>query len=295
MTQSRVIDYGAPVIARTLKNMIKSFAKSAVLEGCDFAVDAPNRLRITPGTIVTDRGVMIIESEPKFLIINNSTAPADYTIYYTHDDKDITGGEPAELTMDSGLLDDAAVAGTVLGYVRYPGLAVSLSTSQFSQKQKLQMGVSQSTNSNSDWVIPLKGVGYTTTNISGTINITDVWEPSPARAYAKIRNNGLVAGNISLVFPFKVKDLGYGKLQFLASLDVNTTTTVAFIDSASSVSILASAMLGDPSYVLYDLTVPKSTVQSSNSLVYVMLQFTIAAGKEIRLQAIGLNEYSLPV
>lgn len=294
MTQSRIVDYGTPIIARTIKNMIMNFAKSAVLNGFDFAVDSATRLRVNPGTAVTDQGVMIIEDEAKFLTINNSSTPADYTVYYSHSDLDITGGVPADLTLETGLLTDEVVTGTILGYVRYPGGGVPLSTSHFLKKENLKMGVSQPTNLSADWIIPIKGTGYIITNTTGTINVTDVWDVLTTKTYMKIANNGLSTGSISLVFPFKVKDLPYSKLQLLASLDVNTLTTPLFIDSVGSVISLSDPMLGNPSYVLYDLPISKVAIQSGNSLIHVMLQFQLAASKEARIQAIGLSDYALP-
>ena len=67
MSQKRIQDFGSPVVASSLKTMNQSYVTSAILNGYEFLVDAPDRLRINPGRAITNEGVIIIEDEARFL------------------------------------------------------------------------------------------------------------------------------------------------------------------------------------------------------------------------------------
>ena len=127
MSQERIQDYGSPVTASSIKTLVNAITsyRSAILSGNEFIADAANRLRINPGISVTHEGIIIIETEPKLITINNTSLAVDYTVYYYHKDAEVSGGVAAVLTMDTGLL--SSVEGVILGYIRYPGGSVPLS------------------------------------------------------------------------------------------------------------------------------------------------------------------------
>lgn len=299
MTQKRIQDFGSPIVDSSLKSLNKSFVTSAILEGNEFVVDGTDRIRINPGSAVTKEGVIIIEDETKFLTITNTSVPVDYTVFYSHVDADISGGIPAELTLDSGLLSEDAVDGVILGYVRYPGGAVPLATEHFIQPPVLKIGDVNPTAENSDWLVPIKNNGYLITSTSGsTIDITDTWDISGSKPemYVKFRNNTVSSGGLVLTFPFKVRERPFSILQLTLSTEINVLVTPSFIDSDGNVlSLVTSSFTNDPTLNLKTVDIPRQAIQTSNTLVYVQIDASIAASREFLLQSIGLNQFNLPV
>lgn len=298
MSQKRIQDFGSPVVAKSFKLLSGAITNPGILEGNEFVVDAADRLRINPGKCVTGEGIIIIEDEIKLLTIQNTSIPQDYTIYYSHEDADISGGIAAILTMDSGLLTSDLISGCILGYVRYPGGGNPLNQSHFIQPPPLTIGTLIPTRENASWLVPIKSKDYMITSTSGaSITLTDTWDLSGSKPemYLKLRNNNLTSGTNILTFPFKVQDSSYGLLQMIIATDINALITPHFIDSAGAVIPLSSAFTGQSSFLLKSVEIPRTASQIANTLVYVQLEVTLAAAREAKIQALGLNMYSLPV
>jgi len=299
MSQKRIQDFGSPVVASSLKSLNKAFVTSALLDGNQFVVDGTDRLRINPGSAVTKQGVIIIEDEAKFLTIPNTSVPVDYTIFYFHQDANISGGVPAELTLDSGLLTESVIDGVILGYVRYPGGAVPLATEHFIQPPVLKIGDFEPTATNSDWLVPIKSHGYLTTSTSGSvINITDTFDISGTKPemYVKFRNNTVSTGGVVVTFPFKVRERPFAILQTIISTEINVLVTPSFIDSAGTAfALVGAAFTNEPTLILKTVSIPREAVQTVNTLTYVQLDISITASREFLLQSIGLNQFNLPV
>jgi hypothetical protein len=298
MSQKRIQDFGSPVVAKSFKSLTGAITTPGILKGMEFIVDAADRIRINPGSCVTDQGVIITEDETKILPIPNTSIPQDYTIYYDHEDADISGGVSATLTMDSGLLTEDVVTGVILGYIRYPGGSVALDQSHFIQAPRLVIGTVMPTKENARWLVPVKSKDYMTTSTSGgAITLTDTWDISGTKPemYLKLRNNTLTSGSVTLTFPFKVSDLPYALLQMIIATDINALIIPHFIDSIGSLFTLSTPFTGQSALTAKSIYLPRSAVQTPNSLVYLQLEVTIAAAKEAKVQALGLSTYNLPV
>lgn len=308
MSQKRIQDYGSPVVAQSLKSLTDAITVAGILDGNEFIRDASDRVRINPGTCVTNQGVIIVENEAKILSISNTSNSADYTIYYLHTDVDISGGVAAELTLASGLLDSSVVSGCILGYIRYPGGGVPLDQSFFIQPAPLKIGTVIPTKENAPWLVPINSNGYHITYQSGgTINITNTWDlitpigvTTPRNIlYIKVRNNGVTNGTITLTFPYKVSEQPYALLQTILSTDINALVIPFFIDSDGEVTELVTTPIGgftgQSEFLLKSIPIPRTTIQISNTIVYLQLQISLASGKEARIQCLGLNTYNLPI
>ena len=297
MVQSRIQDYGSPVVAKSLKTMTHSLVGPSVLSGMVFAVDAPNRMRVGPGTAVTNQGVIVIETEAKTIVIPTGSNPVNYTVYYQHVDEDVSGGVSAALTLGLGLLTPEVVQGVILGYVVYPGGAAPLSTEYFVQIPPLAIGRAAPNKYDIPWTIPIAGHGFIRTAVSGqALTYGDSFDLTPTVSmYTYIRNNGTAIGNATYTFPFKVGQLPFAMLQTNVSIDINATLQPIFIDSAGSSFVLGSPLTGAPSIALKEISLPPSAVQHPNSLVYIQFMLSLAVGKIIKIQGLGLNPYNSPV
>lgn len=300
MSQKRIQDYGTPIVAKSLKTISSSLVQAAVLSGNEFVVDSSDRLKVGPGRAITNQGVIIIEDESKILTVPNTASAVDYTVYYSHVDQDISGGVSASLVIEPGIFTAEVIDGVILGYVRYPGSGVPLSGSMFIQPPQAKIGNITPTRGNSDFIVPINQMSYMVTSQSGgPLDITSTWDTSVVSSpqmYLKIRNNGLSTGSVTLTFPFKVKDNPFALLQGIFFADINAIISAFFVDSAGSTSaLMLTPITGAPSLNFYYYDVPRTSVQNTNSLVYLQIVVQCSASREARIQAVGLNEYNLPV
>ena len=80
------------------------------------------------------------------------------------------------------------------------------------------------------------------------------------------------------------------------SADINATLTASLVDSAGVVYVLTPTPLtGISSLILNNIVVSRDAAQTPNTLVYLQLQIALAASREIKLQAIGLNQFNSPI
>ena len=294
--QQRIKDFGSPVTAQSLKDIASSFSPAGILSGMTFLVDSGDRIKITSGRAITHQGTIISEDEFKYVTIPLTSNAQDYTVYYYHEDLEISGGVPAELILTTGILTADVVKGVILGYVKYPGGGINLLSSHFLQPLAITIGQVKPTLYNAEWLMPINNVGYMVTQVSGgTLTRTDVFDVDK-QMYMKIRNDSVAVGTATYTFPFKVKDNAYAKAQIRLATDINTSANFLFVDSVGNVSsaLLPLAITAQPTMALYIIDLPRGTTQTPNKYVYLQMQVQMAINREIKVQAVGLTTYNLP-
>lgn len=301
MTQRRIKDYGTLAEASDLKQILYALARSSVLQGFRFGVAGTSKMRVFPGMAVTHEGTMIIEDEALELDVPVTTDAQDYTVYYEHLDQDISGGEPAILRLGNGILNPNDIKGVVLGYVRYPGEAVPMSTAFFEQEPEQNLRNYTPNRQNVDWVIPLKGNGYLIpeSGKSGSpLTITDFWDDTTNSYSLKIQNNvnsGALATAV-FIFPFKVGPNPFSLFQAKMQVDLGATVEFKLIDSLGDlINITANPLDEQADFFLYSMNIPTQAVQRPNDLVYLQMILNISSTRMVKIQGLGLSPYNLPV
>jgi len=299
MTQRRIKDYGTLAEASDIKQMLYALARSSVLNGFRFGVAGTSKMRIFPGMAVTHEGVMIIEDEALELDVPVTTNAQDYTVYYEHVDQDISGGEPAILRLGNGILNPNDIKGVVLGYVRYPGSAVPMSTAFFEQEPEQTLRNFTPNRQNVDWVIPLKGNGYLVTATSGSpLTITDFWDTTTSSYSLKLQNNvnSVALATATFTFPFKVGPNPFSLFQAKMQVDLGATVEFKLIDSLGDlIDITAIPLEAQADFFLYSMNIPTQAVQRPNDLVYLQMILNISSTRMVKIQGLGLSPYNLPV
>lgn len=299
MAQRRVVDYGSMADASDIKKIVEGLARSSVLIGNRFGVAGVNKIRILPGTAVTNQGVMIIEDEVLELNVPTTTNAQQYTVLYDHSDIDISGGVPAELRLANGALRPEDIDGVILGYINYPGGTIPLSSSMLIQEPELYLRNYVPSRKNAEWVIPIKGSGYMITAASGSpLTITDDWDNATSTYSLKLQNNVNSPSNSTAVFtfPFKVGTFDYALLQARMMIDTAVTVEFLFIDTNGNASnITAIPLPASTSLFLYELNIPTTAVQDPNRLCYVQMLVNVSYTRMIKLQGLGLSQYNLPL
>lgn len=299
MTQRRVQDYGVLAESSDIKQILFGLARSTVLQGNRFGVAGSSVMRVFSGIAVTNQGVMIVEDEVQELPVPTSTNAQDYTVYYEHVDQDISGGEPAILRIANGILNPDGINGVILGYVKYPGGAVPLSSAHFYQEPETFLKNFIPNRENVDWLIPLKGAGYIVTNTANSaLTITDYWDTVNLNYSLKLQNN-VVSPNVAtatFTMPFKVGLYPYSLLQAKMQVDLGASVEFKLLDSSSSLIDVTTVPLQPQSnFFLYSLSIPTEAIQNSNDLVYLQMVVNLSSTRSVKLQGLGLSTYNLPV
>lgn len=140
MSQRRINVFGDLIDTADLPEMIANIMAPGRLIGNDFIVAATDLMQISPGSCLLPDGVLVLEDEVKNLVVPISSLATDYTVVYQLEDTSTLGGSPAILRLLSGTTrQENMLDGTILGWLRYPGGSVPLSTSFFVQPSHLRI------------------------------------------------------------------------------------------------------------------------------------------------------------
>ncbi len=299
MVQKRIKDFAAPANAEDLKDLTNALTTPGVMQGFRFQVDGPSRMRIEPGIAITHEGVVVIEDENLFEEIENTSNAVDYTIYYAHEDQNISGGVKAELTVAQGLFSSDDILGVILGYVKYPGGGTPLSQSHFIQAPTAQLSNYTPNRDNVPWTIPINNNGFLKTlETNATLTLNDVYETGPTSVYLRVRNDNIPPGNgqLELTFPFKVDDIPFSLVQFNMQIDNSVAVNVTLVDTSDQVRSLHIGQLQpQPNLFLHNLTIPREAILNPNKLCFLKFSFDVPITRTIKLQGVGLSSYNLPV
>lgn len=140
MAQQRITVFGDLIDTSDLPTMASNIMSPGRLVGMEFTVGAADLLRVTPGTCILPDGVLLLEDEPRDVMINNSSFATDYTIVYQLEDARVLGGSPAKLRILTGTIRQTALTdATIIGWIKYPGGSIPLADSHLIQPSRLRI------------------------------------------------------------------------------------------------------------------------------------------------------------
>ena len=296
--QTRLQSYGDPVVAADVKDMLNSLASPVVLFGFDFFVDAVNRIAISAGACITAQGIMVIESDTQYLIINNTASPANYTIVYQHVDENIIGGTPAVLVAKAGLVSSDAT-GVVLGWVKYPGSAVPLAQSQFYPRRKANISEFNTVNDTYSTIYPFLPKMFEADSGGGIFTLTDTYDTTTfgiPKAFLKIENNDIITGYRTYIIPVRAGLYAPGQLVVSANCPLGSQVTFRVLGKDGSIFVPENnQIVGTTGFVYRQMPLPKNDTISSNSMFFIEARFDLNFSKIMYLESIGYNTYSNPI
>lgn len=298
MSQKRLQSYGDPIVASDVKELIGSLSQSVVLFGFDFFVDAPNRMSISAGAVVTAQGLIIRESESQYLIIDNTSEVKNYTVIYNHQDADIIGGNPAALELVLGLRASDPT-GAVLGWVKYPGGSVPLTSSHFYPRRKSNITESNYLDDTYALIPPFIPKWFDVSNGGGTLTLTDKYDssiPTALKTYVEIRNDDIVSGYKTVVLPMHSGLLPPGQIAVTAHCPVGSKLTVKL--KAKDGTILTpdnNEITSTTTFIYRRMRIPKNTVVTQDSVFFIELRFDINFSKVMYIESVGYNTYNKPI
>lgn len=290
MTQKRIVNYNDPITDTSILELSSSLVTSSRLRGFEMSAYSAGVIAIAPGVGVTHEGVIIKETEQQLLPIALQSSPSQHTVYYQHENQQISGGIAAVLVVEDRLLSSENINGFLIGYINHPG-GVPLNSTHFIQPPVLKVGQVLPTPYSADWLLPTFDV--MAVNIVGSVSVSRIWEDDHLEW--NVVNTSLSSiGSTELIFPFKVMDSAYSRLELLTKIGASSLITPILIDSSSEYWVLGSSITNIVNFSVVIKELNPEAIQEPNSIVYIKLQVQLAANDTVKIRAVGLNRYNLP-
>lgn len=307
MSQRVIITLGDPVEAGAMQDIIKSLSDPGILRGFELTSPARNIVSLTPGSAVTDSGVLIIDDEytsPEYptseQVFNLTTAPANYTVYYSYIPTTSFGGNPARLMIQSGILDPKEFKnGVIVGWIKYPGNSIPLDNSMFisGPRFRLTQPIEQQ---KGEYQIAFYGpFSNKWSLISATgpaLTIQDSWSPVYLSPVTKAINLGVSLARSKFAIPFKVPSGGVGRVAIEVQSDSGTNVTLQLQDkSGNLINPVEMNFFTNTDMDTHVLTIPYAAGLTPNSQAFIVLSFDIQPTYSAVLKSLLISSYVEPV
>lgn len=302
MSQNRYTDFGGTVTSSSANNIIKSLTAPGLLKGGNFIIVSPDKLRIQPYTLVTQNGVIITENEVTEVIIPNSTSAANFTIYVKHVNEAIVGGNKAELVVSDGLLPQSNFTDSiVLGYVKYPGGNVFISSDQIIENKGVILDSTQTKDLNADAVLPPFENKFITFSSNGNMSETSVWEVSEKLSYTIIKNIDTIQTNTTKILPALVRKRQpslftiHLQADFGAQLEITIIGTDGNSYTPSEITTGLNTVSNTSGFKTFEFLLEnKIGAFTPNNQFQIQLDITLGLTKKVCIAYIGISDYNLP-
>ena len=302
MTQKRYINYGATADASGIKGIIRNLVEPGILNGFDMLAVAPDQVQISSGGLVFDSGILLEETEVKYLTVPITAASLNYTIVYTHADADIVGGTAATLSLVTGLFSTYTNS-VLLGWVKYPGGSVDVANNQIYPAPKQNI-YAESTPGDKDVYLPQQGSGPST--IFGLRSVASAIIPVveyDATHGVIVRYPNSTGGDTTdeLWFPFVTR----------RDSPKSIITEFAFSSTAPTLNLgveiwdtlgnaVTNVVESDDVAIAADTLVTRTVrmiggVFTAGKRYHVKLALEIPNGEYIKVASLGASTYELPV
>jgi hypothetical protein len=305
VTQKRYINYGATADASGIKGIIRNLVEPGILNGFDMLAVAPDQVQISSGGLVFDSGILLEETEVKYLTVPITAASLNYTIVYTHDDEDIVGGAAATLSLVTGLFSTYTDS-VILGWVKYPGGSVDVASNQIypAPKQNIQ---AESTPGDKDVYLPAQSENAgTTASIFGlrtpASNIVTVVEYDATHGVViRYPNSTGFDTTDEIWFSFVArKDSPKSIITEFAFSSTSVTLTLGVEIWDTLGNAVTNVVESDDVTIAADTLVTRTVrmiggVFTAGKRYHVKLLLEIPNGEYIKVASIGASTYELPV
>lgn len=299
MAQRRFINFGDTVLAERINEISTAIVAPGVLSGGEFTLFDASTLSVGPNEVMLQT-LLLAEDTATLVPIPLTSDAKDYTVVYEHINANVLGGVPAQVLLLEGIFAFDALANTiVLGWVRYPGGSVPLSTSFFVEAPKLQ--ITNPPTFPSDVLIPpYLGTIHVQDEapIPGTIIQTDVYEPAQTKAFLELENTDTVIETIVHFFPFVTKLDPPQRLILEASSELATSLTAELVAEDGTVFQAENSTITNTSNLFEFREMRVLDLDESkfppNRPYFVSVTSQLNPGRKVFISIVGANENFLP-
>lgn len=296
--QNIFIALGDPVTAAGIQKILIGLAVPAILDGMQLTAPAADQIAVAPGKALTDSGVMISEDEVKLLQFVQTVQPANYTVYYSYTPSQNFGGNPAVLTVAPGLIPSSSFQnGVLLGWIKYPGASVPLSSSMFVSAKRIKLDESPEQQSNvfTTRYAPFS-FSLTRTAVSGPFPVfSETYDGSTFSPRTILQNTGGSLSNCTYILPFQISPFGLGKITISvavsaqASLTVNIQKTDGTVIAPIETNFYTNQPMDD-----FILSFDQANNFTPGEVCYIQFVMAIQPGNSVTFKALGTSADTEP-
>lgn len=288
MSQRRLNIFGDLIDTADLPEMVSNIMSPGRLMGFDFVVAASDFMNITAGSCLLPDGVLVAEDETKSLVIPNSSLATDYTVVYQLEDTQTLGGSPAILRLLSGIKrQEDLTDGTILGWIRYPGGSLPLSSSFFIQPSHLRI------EKRADLFhylnpCPINAIRSMTTGWTETI------EYVLSEACTRFTNTLATPSTYTLQFPFVISSTGQPqKLITRILVDFNCLVTFSIKLKGSTITLTPNGgLISNTGTIItreFDIPSNDSIIWEAGSTAYIEALIDSQPSRGVSIAYVGMS------
>lgn len=296
--QKILIALGDTVTSSAIQEILKALAVPAILDGFELTAPESDTIAVSPGSALTDSGVLIYEDEVKTLPFTPSVQPGNYTLYYRYVPSQNFGGNPATLDIQSGLIpEDLFSNGVLLGWLKYPGGSVPLSNSMFVSAKRIKIdspplmreGVYESR------YAPFSYFLTRTFNSGPFLTLTEAYDGSLKSPVTNIQNTGGAVNNTNLIYPFQISPYGLGKIAVEFAITSAASVMISLLKAdGSQVNPIETNFFINTSMDRVELSFDQSNNFIPNEVAYVQFELAINPANTFTIKSIGHSAYTEP-
>ena len=281
-----------------------NLAEPGLLSGATTTVATATTISIAPLAAILTTGILLVEDASQIVTIPNTSAAADYTVFYSHTIVKTLGGEASELKVATGLFTAAQVSGTIVMWVQYPGGSVPLAANMISQPRRTRLGVGVENKRDDVFAPPIASKWVQLTKTGDTITQNDRWDGTTNRTVMELQNAGTGIGDITQLIPLIVRDLPPTKIFIDLKMDSLTSITVTILDKDGVEHTPANNLINSilfnntTSFVEASVTLPVSfvsTIITVGEPFALKLFIQLNPGTDIQVSSISLTSNADPV
>jgi hypothetical protein len=311
--QTQIISTGDPVTSVSLQQIFESLSEPGILIGNELVVVSAGIVGVNPGTVLTDSGVFIIETEVKEvkqIPFTLTVSPQTYTVYYQYVLSSNFGGNPATLNIQNGLIEaEGFENGVVLGWIMYPGGSVPLNAdSMFISAPRFRLGQAEIQNSNSYLTVyPPFSVQPTATQRID-LKWTQIGAAGPLSTVTTEYNSTYLApittvqnltnqplSETTWLMPFTVPILGLGRIAVELQVDSGALATITVVDvNGNTILPTVSNSFTNIAMINQVMPLPLNTGLIPGDEVFIKLAFSIQPANAVRIKSMGITSYNEP-
>lgn len=277
MAQQRFGEFDTPIYSEDFKKILKYISGGRVFEGMQVYAKDGSNIGLTPGAACTDGGTFVFESEvlsKPFPITSNAST---YTVFYSHMNRQITGGVEAILDISTGILPKTSVRGVRLAVISYPGGSVPLNNSMIANDPLEGAKPDLKFPGLGEWLVTQSANLNISTNIQGSEVVTTV------------SNQTLSTVSFSAVFPFKIGKDKFGSVLARYAVDSSAMVSYSFILPTLAFPVPFPLPVPNGPMTDYRASIPSIVSQQEGQMVLVNVSATIPTLKSIKFGFVGLG------
>lgn len=300
--QQIFIAIGDPVTAEGIQTILFALAVPSILTGMELTAPTSDQIAVSPGSALTDSGVIISETEIKLLgppqYTLQTVQPKNYTILYQYTPSNNFGGNPAVLVLQDGLIPPSSFQnGIILGWLKYPGASVALTNSMFvsAKRVKVDEDIEQQPGVFLSRYAPFSPLLTRVSTTGPFPTVSESYDGGTFSPLTTIQNTGGSLSTSVYILPFQISPFGLGKISVEMAISSQASCTVTLMKKdGTSVQPIGNNFFTNQGMSNIVLTFDQANNFSPGQVCYIHFLMTIQPTNTVTFRSIGTSADTEP-